>query len=71
VYAWLWRHLPGGPRARAAQLCVAVALVVLVCFVWVFPAVEALLTRNGATVGSAPQPIDRGATPMATTRTGG
>lgn len=59
MYAWLWRRLPGGRRARTAQACVLVALVVLVCFVWVFPAVSTVLDRNGATVGSAPYPDDR------------
>jgi len=68
VYAWLWRHLPGGRRARMAQVGLAVVLVVLVCFVWVFPAVSTLLDRNGATVGSAPDLIDRREPPVAATR---
>lgn len=59
MYAWLWRRLPGGRRARAAQLCAAAAVVVVVCFGWVFPAVSTLLDSNGATVGSAPHPGDR------------
>ena len=59
MYAWLWRHLPGGRRARTVQACLAVLVVVLVCFVWVFPALSTLLDRNGATVGSAPRLIDR------------
>ena len=69
MYAWLWRHLPGGRRARTAQVCAAVGLVVLVCFAWAFPAVSTLLERNGATVGSAPHEIDRREPPVAQTRT--
>lgn len=65
MYAWLWRHLPGGRRARAAQACLLVALVVLVCFLWLFPAVSTLLDRNGATVRSAPSVIDRREPPVA------
>ncbi len=69
MYAWLWRHLPGGRRVRTAQCCLLVAVVVLACFVWVFPAVSTLLDRNGATVGSAPSVTDRRERPMAATRT--
>lgn len=68
MYAWLWRHLPGGRRARTAQACLLVAAVVLVCFVWVFPAVSTVLDRNGATVDSAPHLNDRREPPVAATR---
>lgn len=54
MYAWLWRHLPGGRRARLAQLVAAAVLLLIVCFVWVFPAISTLSDRQGATVGSAP-----------------
>lgn len=70
MYAWLWRHLPGGRRARTAQVGLAVLLVVLACFVWVFPAVSALLDREGATVGSASYLIERREPPVADTTAG-
>ena len=51
VYGWLWRHLPGPTALRAAAVLVLVAVVVVVCFGWVFPAVAPHLPFNDGTVG--------------------
>lgn len=51
MYAALWRVLPGPRWAKISQLAVLVALVVVVCFAWVFPAVAPLLPLDDGTVG--------------------
>ncbi|NHA69354.1 hypothetical protein [Phycicoccus flavus] len=51
MYAALWRALPGPRWARAVQCLVLAALVVVVLFQWVFPAVAPLLPFNDNTVG--------------------
>lgn len=51
MYAALWRSLPGPGWARAVQCLVLVAVVVAVCFTWVFPAVSPLLPFTESTVG--------------------
>ena len=51
MYAALWRTLPGPTWARVLQVLVLVALVVAVCFAWLFPAVSPLLPFTDSTVG--------------------
>jgi hypothetical protein len=50
MYAWIWRHLPGPRWARAIIAVLALAIVVLMLFEWVFPAVSALLPFQEQTV---------------------
>ena len=60
MYAALWRALPGPRWARVVQLVLLAALVVAVCFTWVFPWVSAHLPFADNTVGaaaSAPLPL--------------
>jgi len=50
MYAWIWRHLPGGTRTRALiALLLALAVAALLLFV-VFPWVEPRLPFNDVTV---------------------
>lgn len=51
MYAALWRLLPGPRLARLAALVVLAAVVVAVCFHWVFPWVAPLMPFNDNTVG--------------------
>lgn len=50
MYAWIWRHLPGGPFGRTACALVLVALVVAALLFVVFPWVEPRLPFNQVTV---------------------
>ena len=50
MYGLLWRHLPGPAWVRVGILVVAVAAVVAVCFLWVFPAIAPLMPFNDITV---------------------
>jgi len=50
MYAWIWRHLPGGTAAKAVlALLLVVAVCALLLFV-VFPWVEPQLPFNDVTV---------------------
>jgi hypothetical protein len=50
VYAWIWRHLPGGTGSKAAlALVLFLAVAALLLFV-VFPWVEPQLPFNQVTV---------------------
>lgn len=51
MYAALWRVLPGNRLAKVIQVLVLLALVVAVCFAWVFPAIAPHLPFNDNTVG--------------------
>lgn len=51
MYAALWRVLPGPAWLRALIVVLLVAIVVVVCFAWVFPAVAPLMPFNDVTVG--------------------
>ncbi len=53
MYGWLWRHLPGQVALRVLQVVLLVAVVVAVCFLWVFPAVAPHLPVSQQTVGEA------------------
>ncbi len=50
MYGWLWRALPGPWWLRVGILVVLAAVVVTVCFAWVFPAVAPLMPFNDITV---------------------
>jgi hypothetical protein len=50
VYGWIWRHLPGGTAAKAAQATALVAVVVALLLFVVFPGVEPHLPFNDVTV---------------------
>ena len=51
IYPWIWRHLPGPRWARAIQVALILAIVVLSLFEWVFPWVSAQLPYQDQTVG--------------------
>ena len=51
MYGWIWRHLPGPVPVRALIAAVLIAAVLVVCFLWVFPAVSPLMPFNDTTVG--------------------
>ncbi len=51
MYAWIWRHLPGGTASRALlSLLLVLTVAALLLFV-VFPWVEPRLPFNDVTVG--------------------
>jgi hypothetical protein len=50
VYGPLWRALPGRWPLKLAQALVLLALVVVVCFQWLFPVVAEHLPFNDNTV---------------------
>ena len=52
MYGWIWRTLPGGRPAKALGALVLFALVVLLLFFVVFPAIEPLLPFSDVTVES-------------------
>ena len=51
MYGWLFRRLPGPAWARVATLVVMALVVLVVCFLWVFPVVAPLMPFNNTTVG--------------------
>ena len=53
MYPWLWRHLPGPTWARVTILALSAAIIVLVLFEWVFPAVSELLPFQEQTVSDS------------------
>jgi hypothetical protein len=55
VYGSLWRALPG-PRAVKALLSLVLAIgVVVICFLWLFPAIAPFMPFNDNTIQSGPQ----------------
>jgi hypothetical protein len=50
MYAFLWRHLPGGPRSKALLSVVLVLAVCALLLFVVFPWVEPRLPFNDVTV---------------------
>lgn len=50
MYGWLWRRLPGGRGARAAQAFVLFCIVVALLMLVIFPAVEPHLPFGRDTV---------------------
>ena len=53
MYGWIWRHLPGGRRAKALGCVVLLAAVLALLFFVVFPFVEPRLPFNDVTVDPA------------------
>lgn len=53
MYGPLWRALPGSRPVKLLILLALVAAVVVVCFLWVFPAVAPHLPFNDITVDPA------------------
>lgn len=53
MYGPLWRALPGPWPVKVFQLLVLVAVVVAVCFLWVFPAIAPHLPFNDNTIDPA------------------
>ena len=51
MYAWIWRHLPGGTAGRLALSLVLVLAVVALLFFVVLPWAEPHLPFNSVTVG--------------------
>ncbi len=56
MYEALWRVLPGPPLLRVALLVLLALAVVVVCFVWVFPALAPLVPFLDQTVEAAESP---------------
>lgn len=50
MYAWIWRHLPGGPISRSVCALVLIAAFVALLFFVVFPWVEPKLPLGDVTV---------------------
>ncbi|MDQ1535915.1 MAG: hypothetical protein QOE58_308 [Actinomycetota bacterium] len=53
MYEYLWRALPGPRPVKALLSLILVAVVVAVCFVWVFPAIAQDLPFNDNSVKNA------------------
>lgn len=53
MYGWFWRSLPGPLPVRLLLAALALALVVAVLFLLVFPRVEPLLPFGDVTVDPA------------------
>lgn len=51
MYAWLWRHLPGGVPQRAGIALAAVVVVGMLLWYFIFPWVEPKLQYDHGTVG--------------------
>jgi len=52
MYAWLWRHLPGGLARRTATALILLAAVVALLFLVVFPWLDARVPWTEVTVGA-------------------
>ncbi|MCL2467311.1 MAG: hypothetical protein FWF02_08810 [Micrococcales bacterium] len=50
MYGWIWRNLPGPVVVRALIALALVVALVVVCFLWVFPAVSPFMPFNDTTV---------------------
>lgn len=53
MYAWLWRHLPGGTLERLGLAAAGLVVVGAVLWYFVFPWVEPKLQFDHGTVGGA------------------
>ncbi len=62
MYAMLWRLLPGPRWVRALLCLVLLAVVLAVCFTWVFPAIAPHMPFNDSTVDGALGAVGRGGT---------
>jgi hypothetical protein len=52
MYAWIWRHLPGGRPGKVIGSLVLATLVALALWFWVFPWAEPLLPFDDVQVTS-------------------
>ena len=50
VYVWIWRKLPGGPRAKIAGCALLFLAAVALLFFVIFPYVEPRLPFNDVTI---------------------
>jgi hypothetical protein len=50
MYSWIWRHLPGGPGAKALLSTILVVAVVALLLFVVFPWIEPHLPFSAVTV---------------------
>jgi hypothetical protein len=55
MYGPLWRVLPGPWPAKAFASLILVAGVVMVCFLWLFPAIAPLMPFNDNAVQTGPR----------------
>ena len=55
MYGPLWRLLPGPRSVKALQSLILVAGVVVVCFLWLFPAIAPLMPFNDNAVQTGAQ----------------
>lgn len=55
MYGPLWRLLPGPWPVKTFQALILVAGVVLVCFLWLFPAIAPLMPFNDNAVQTGSQ----------------
>ncbi len=62
MYGWIWRTLPGGTPGKLLGSLVLLTAVVLILFVYVFPAVEPLVPFNDVTVDTEQSPSSAPAT---------
>ena len=51
MYAALWRLLPGPFWVRLIILVIALAIILTVLIMWVFPWIDSLMTTQEGTVG--------------------
>jgi hypothetical protein len=52
MYGWMWSNLPGPVPVRVLLSLLIAALVIVVLFMWVFPAVDELLLIDDSEVSS-------------------
>ena len=52
MYGPLWRLLPGPWPVKVVLSLVLVAVVIVVCFLWIFPAIAPYVPFNGNSVQS-------------------
>jgi hypothetical protein len=50
MYPWIWRHLPGPTAVRALTATFLILAIVVVLFLWVFPALEAVIEYDSSQV---------------------
>ncbi|MCW2621694.1 MAG: hypothetical protein JWL64_1296 [Frankiales bacterium] len=50
MYVWFWRHLPGPFPLRLLLSALVLAVIVLLLFFWIFPAIEPHLPFGNVTV---------------------
>jgi hypothetical protein len=56
LYAALWRALPGPKAIKALTVLVMLAVVIVICFAWLFPSVEQFLPFTNNTIAPPAPP---------------